>query len=849
MKTTLTTTKLLKNKRRNMFRAFFVFLLTLLCTTIGYSQFSDSVVIKQGLVIKIQRSDESKIISPNGIVAKIETGDWDIPKENQVFEYNGKPVGTWKKISAGEDGWIRDDSLFNAYVHYTYNSPKNEIVILEAGGHNMVYVNGVSRSGNPYSDRDVYDEWAPRFDYSLLPVKMEKGENSLLFECNRGGLLKVKIDRVKEGLYLADKDLTVPDLFINETSDFVGALPIINATDKEQKNLLVKTWSGNSEPAYFTVSNIQALSVYKTPFYIKLPAQTTAGKVKLNIEIVSKSGSKEEVLASAVISLNVLNRGDIHKETFISKMDGSVQYYAVNPPVDLKTKPALFLSLHGAGVEAINQANAYSHKNWGYIVCPTNRRPYGFNWENWGRLDGLEVYNIAMKKFGIDSNRVYLTGHSMGGHGTWQLGINYSDKFAAIAPSAGWISIWGYRIGKRSDSSAVSQMLMRSAKHSDTYAFTTNLRDNGIYIIHGSADDNVFPDQAKSMMDNLKKIGKDFVYYEEPGAGHWWDNSNEPGADCVDWKPIFDMFAHRAVASNDMVRTIDFVTANPAVTSKKNWVEIINQVEQQKMSHVNINLEYFNRKFYGTTENILMLQIDASMLPKGAPVNIDLDKQLLSGVEVPADNIITLRKDNDKWVVSPKYNKADKNPVRLGNLREALNYDVVFVYGTHGNKEENTWAFEKSRYDAERLWYQGNASIEVLKDDEFEAAKYKDRSVMIYGNSKTNSAWNQLLEDSPVQVDNKKVKFGNKEYKGGDITCLFIRPRKDSDVASVGVIAGTGIEGMKQANLALYHHPYISFPDVTIYNSGILKSDNDGVKLIGYFGNDWSIEKGEFLQQ
>jgi poly(3-hydroxybutyrate) depolymerase len=805
--------------------------------------------LKEGLVIKLERSDESRIISPNSIVAAVETGEWQIPGENQTVKDNGKTAGTWKKITAGDDGWIRDDSLFNAYVHYTYNSHREEIVILEAMGHGMAYVNGESRSGNPYSYRDVYDEWEPRFDYSLIPVKMNKGDNSLLFECNRAGLLKVKLYKVKEGLYLNTKDLTTPDLFVNSASDMYGALPVINATDKEQKNLFIKSWSGNSEPAYYAVSSIQALSVYKTPFYIKVPAQSSTGKVKLNLELVSKSGTKEEILSSGVIELNVVNPGDNHKETFISRMDGSVQYYGVNPPADIKTKPALFLSLHGAGVEAINQANAYSHKNWGYIVCPTNRRPYGFNWENWGRLDGLEVYNIAMNKFGIDENRVYLTGHSMGGHGTWQLGINYSDKFAAIGPSAGWISIWGYRIGTRADSSAVSQMLMRSAKHSDTYAFTTNLKENGIYIIHGDADDNVRPEQAKSIMENLDKIGKDYVYHEEPGAGHWWDNSEEPGADCVDWKPLFDFFAHRAVADNDKVRIIDFVTANPAVSSKRNWIEIINQEQQQKMSHINISLEYFSRKFTGTTENISMLQIDASMLPKGAPVNIDLDKQLLSGIDLPADNIISLRKESGTWVVSGKYNKADKNPVRLGNLRESLNYDVVFVFGTKGDKEENKWAFEKARYDAERLWYQGNASIEVIKDDDFDAAKFKDRSVVLYGNSETNSAWNKLLGDSPVQVNSKRIKVGDKEFRGDDLTCLFIRPRKDSEAASVGVVSGTGVEGMRLANFALYHHPYISFPDITVYNSGILNSDNNGVKLTGYFGNDWSIEKGEFIQQ
>ena len=57
---------------------------------------------------------------------------------------------------------------------------------------------------------------------------------------------------------------------------------------------------------------------------------------------------------------------------------------------------ALFLSLHGASVEAIGQADAYSPKKWGPIVCPTNRRPYGFDWEEWGRWDALEV--LALQK-------------------------------------------------------------------------------------------------------------------------------------------------------------------------------------------------------------------------------------------------------------------------------------------------------------------------------------------------------------------------------------------------------------------------------------------------------------------
>ena len=72
-----------------------------------------------------------------------------------------------------------------------------------------------------------------------------------------------------------------------------------------------------------------------------------------------------------------------------------------------------FLSVHGAEVEAINQARAYKLKDWGVIVAPTNRRPRGFNWEDWGRIDALEVLDIDQKRFKPNPQKIYLTGHSM----------------------------------------------------------------------------------------------------------------------------------------------------------------------------------------------------------------------------------------------------------------------------------------------------------------------------------------------------------------------------------------------------------------------------------------------------
>jgi len=98
-----------------------------------------------------------------------------------------------------------------------------------------------------------------------------------------------------------------------------------------------------------------------------------------------------------------------HRQTFKSSIDDSVQYFAVTPalPDPKIAPPGLILTLHGAGVEAAGQAPCYSRKPGFYVVAPTNRRSYGFDWEDWGRLDALEVLELAQKEFATDPRRTF----------------------------------------------------------------------------------------------------------------------------------------------------------------------------------------------------------------------------------------------------------------------------------------------------------------------------------------------------------------------------------------------------------------------------------------------------------
>jgi len=836
-----------------MLRKTLLIIVSLFTFHVSLSFAQNIIILKDGLAIKTFNFFTKNMFTPDPIEAKIVAGKWTAPKGNESIT-SGNSTSSWKKISANENGWFENDELNGGYVNFVYVSKKDEIVLLAGFGHNLVYVNGDLHIGNRYGNKDEYESWEPRFDYSQIPIGLKKGKNEFLFQVS-SGKLKVKLIQTGSGIFLNTNDITLPDLIVGEKLESYGAVVLVNATDKPLKDFSINTLGEFGINTKINVPIIQPMSIRKIPFLIKSNPPKMRGFTGITLKIINNKTNK--AIAESKIFLRVVLPSENQKHTFISRIDGSVQYYSINPARNDDSNPAyraggpkaLFLSVHGASVEALNQSSSYYAKTWGHVVSPTNRRPYGFNWEDWGRIDAMEVYNIALRTLNIDPSRIYLTGHSMGGHGTWHLGATFPDKFAAIGPSAGWISFWSYRVRERNENpNEMEKMIMRASNSSDTYGLAENYKQLGVYVIHGSDDDNVPVTESRNIVEQLKQNHVDFVYHEQPKAGHWWDVSDEDGADCVDWAPLFDFFSRHSLPQNEMVREIDFTTANPGISAHNHWLSIEAQIEQFKMSKVNIQFDPGKNRFTGKTENVTRMTFDLNHVNKSKPIVITLDNQNLGEITIQKNAAkIWLEKLNDKWKVLSELDARMKNPNRYGSFKDAINNNVIFVYGTNGSKNENDWGFEKARYDGEQFWYQGNGSIEILADKEFDSSKEKDRNVILYGNAETNLAWKKLLDDSPVQIYKGKVLIGRKEYKGNDLGCLFIRPRKGSDIASVGVVGGSGILGMNLTNRRLYLSPGYPFPDLMLFNSEFTTKGIDGVEAAGYFGLDWSVDKGEFV--
>jgi hypothetical protein len=112
---------------------------------------------------------------------------------------------------------------------------------------------------------------------------------------------------------------------------------------------------------------------------------------------------------------------------------------------------------------------------------------------------------------------------------------------------------------------------------------------------------------------------------------------------------------------------------------------------------------------------------------------------------------------------------------------------------------------------------------------------------MLYGNRDTNAAWPGLLAGSPVDVARGRVLVGERELRGEDLACLFIRPRRDSDTACVGAVAGSGIVGMRLTARVPYFTSGVGLPDWIVLGPEVCEQGVDGIRSAGFFGVDWSL--------
>jgi predicted peptidase len=177
----------------------------------------------------------------------------------------------------------------------------------------------------------------------------------------------------------------------------------------------------------------------------------------------------------------------------------------------------LILFLHGAGERGTNIHLVTKHgppklvqdqeKSDFPFVVVSPQCPDGATWSN-DLL--LALLDEVTGKHAVDTNRIYLTGLSMGGYGTWSLGLSHPDRFAAIAPICGG-----------GDLITILLPGQRTARA---------LRALPVWAFHGAKDELVKLSESERMVNALRRIGNDAKLTIYPEAGHdsWTETYNNP---------------------------------------------------------------------------------------------------------------------------------------------------------------------------------------------------------------------------------------------------------------------------------------------------------------------------------
>jgi len=205
--------------------------------------------------------------------------------------------------------------------------------------------------------------------------------------------------------------------------------------------------------------------------------------------------------------------GRLPEQTIL--VDGEENLYGLYVPKDYQSAQAypLIICLHGAGFDGDSYLDRWQPRlgERYLLACPS------FEAAAWWTSEAeelvLAVLREVTRNYHVDLDRIFLTGMSNGGVGTYLIGLNHTDLFAALIPMAG----------------ALPDPLLPLLDDARTTPF---------YLIHGAKDEVISPKYSRAVQAYLQKQGYNVVYREHDqvhpmAGGHFFPREELPAL--INW--------------------------------------------------------------------------------------------------------------------------------------------------------------------------------------------------------------------------------------------------------------------------------------------------------------------------
>jgi acetyl esterase/lipase len=547
---------------------------------------------------------------------------------------------------------------------------------------------------------------------------------------------------------------------------------------------------------------------------------------------------------------DILEEDGSRLRAYKSDIDGLWQTYAISVPTayDPTQKWPLIVSMHGHGWYAPYQGYPGGRYAGAFCLAPHGRG--STDYKDLGELDVLAAIADVKRDFPIDENRVYLTGGSMGGTGSFHLGCHYADQFAAIAPIVGnadnlaWTQRWGWN---RQFPGRFDDLREWIQEGHTTRAFAGNFLNLPAYVISGSGDTVVPPEHSRNTVAEMRRLGCNVEYREYPACGHggfsgeatslglawacgWVRNPFPPK---IQWKAALLKHGKAYWLKMDQLeRPLEFGEFTAEA------------IDDNHATIKTANLQAFS----------IFLTSKLFAADKPLFLNIDGEK-----VIIPIGQTETwqrLRKDPVHGWDLERYRlvpSLQKRANQEGPINEAFMAPFVLVVGTQSSDQEMNLAWQREA-EAFAAWWKlrNNAPCRIVKDTECPLSLVDKFNVILLGDARDNSLAALLCEHLPWRDAVEPLRLAGVDLEAEDIGSLVVYPTGDygPDRLLVRFAANSPAAAWQMwgrfgnwFNWGVYDSK--KYFDYCVFDAKSCSPET--MLLLGWFGTDWQVETGKYF--
>ena len=459
-----------------------------------------------------------------------------------------------------------------------------------------------------------------------------------------------------------------------------------------------------------------------------------------------------------------------------SDIDDSIQPYSLYLPADYSPDKtySLIVVAHGySGNDYDGGNHIASLKPEDFIIVSVFGRGDMY-YQSVGEQDVLDVMDRILDRYPVDKNRVYLTGNSMGGLGTWRLGSLYADRFAAIAPYCGW----------------TSTVLM------------VNLGNLRTYVVHGDADTAVPVQFDRACVNELQRLGYDVTYIEIPNGSHsaWseWSKTVPP-------ETLLDFF--RSAERNPLPDRLSAVI-NSTRYGKHYWITV-NELDTGGAlvkPRVTVPSQYdytypflpapgrFEAKrsddgsIWISTERINALSIDLKTAGmNGTRVeSVSIDGTLLT-VPSGADVVHLAKNQSGQWEFDTRFETGALPRHDGGGIADLFTRPLILVYGT--KNANRTPVLEAAARELADWSVRPNLPIgvkcgtfTVKADNELTNEDMESHHLLLFGTPEENSISALFSTELQTYYQGGAIFVGGREYSANGLCVTMPNPRNPGKI-------------------------------------------------------------------